>query len=94
MKPSAFLDLLPRKPTITVLDIGAMIIPDGVDDYQPLVDAGIARIIGFEPNEVELAKLQARAAPTCPTPWETGRSAPCISASPRPPHRSTSRTTR
>ncbi len=55
------LSLIPKPPTITVVDVGAMAI--GIDPYQPLINAGIANIIGFEPVEEELAKLQATANP-------------------------------
>jgi FkbM family methyltransferase len=57
------LSILPYRPTITVVDIGAMSLGEGSDPYQPLIDAGIANIIGFEPVEAEHAKLQAMAKP-------------------------------
>lgn len=57
------LALLPKKPTITVVDIGAMSLGAGSDPYQALIDAGIANIIGFEPVPEEFAKLQATAKP-------------------------------
>lgn len=56
-------DLLPRKPTITVVDIGAMSLGEGSDPYQPLIAAGIADIVGFEPVPEEYAKLQAMSRP-------------------------------
>ncbi len=57
------LSLLPKRPTITVVDVGAMSLGEGSDPYQPLIDAGIANIIGFEPVPEEHAKLQAMAKP-------------------------------
>jgi len=57
------LSILPHRPIITVVDIGAMSLGEGSDPYQPLIDAGIANIIGFEPVEEEHAKLQAMAQP-------------------------------
>lgn len=41
---------------IEVLDIGANPI-DGNPPYQPLLDAGVARVTGFEPNPDALARL-------------------------------------
>ncbi len=57
------LSILPNKPTITVVDVGAMTLGSGRDCYQPLIDAGIAKVIGFEPVESEHARLQAMARP-------------------------------
>lgn len=57
------LALLPKKPTIRVVDVGAMALGEVKDDYQPLIDAGLADVIGFEPVEEEFAKLQANARP-------------------------------
>ena len=45
----------PPAPTIRVLDIGAMI--GGVDPYEPVRAAGIARVIGFESQAAECEKL-------------------------------------
>jgi len=44
-------------PEIGILDIGAMLISGDKKEYQALVDAGIAKVIGFEPVEVEREKL-------------------------------------
>lgn len=63
MPTTNILSLIPRIPAITVVDVGAMSLGEGSDPYQPLIDAGIADIIGFEPVEEELAKLQAMAKP-------------------------------
>jgi FkbM family methyltransferase len=57
------LSLLQKRPTITVVDVGAMTLGEGQDPYQPLIDAGIANIIGFEPDEKEVAKLLTLAKP-------------------------------
>ena len=46
-------------PAIQVLDIGAM--AEGKDRYAPLVEQGLARVTGFEPNDAERAKLEGRA---------------------------------
>lgn len=45
-------------PTVDILDIGASMV-EGADHYAPLVEAGLARVTGFEPNPAELAKLEA-----------------------------------
>ena len=43
---------------IEVVDVGAADLQDGtVPPYKPLVEAGAARVTGFEPNEQEFAKL-------------------------------------
>lgn len=44
-----------------IVDVGAM--REGRDRYQPLVDAGIAEITGFEPNPAEFEALSARPGP-------------------------------
>jgi FkbM family methyltransferase len=51
-------DLFPGEFVIDVLDIGASI--GERPSYQGLVDAGRARIFGFEPNVEECAKLNAQ----------------------------------
>ncbi len=43
-------------PEITVLDVGAM--HDGENCYDPLVEQGLARLIGVEPDPASRAKLQ------------------------------------
>lgn len=53
----------PLTPTIDVVDVGAMILEGQPAFYQPLVDAGIARIVGFEPVQAECDKLNARNIP-------------------------------
>jgi FkbM family methyltransferase len=57
----SILDILPVKPMINITDIGAMIIPESPPSYQPLIDAGLANVVGFEPVPEELARLRASA---------------------------------
>lgn len=52
---------LPADTVISVVDIGASDV-DGPPPYMPLVEAGRAAILGFEPNPAEFAKLDARRA--------------------------------
>jgi len=51
----SLLELFPGKLELTVLDIGAALAER--PSYQPLLDAGRARLIGFEPNERECERL-------------------------------------
>lgn len=51
----SLLDFFPEKVEISILDIGAAL--GEQPSYQPLVNAGRARIIGFEPNAVECERL-------------------------------------
>lgn len=51
----SMLDFFPEEFYITILDIGAAL--GERPPYQSLVDAGRARIIGFEPNPMECEKL-------------------------------------
>jgi FkbM family methyltransferase len=53
------LSLLPIRPTITVVDVGAMSLGMDTDIYAPLLQAGVAKIIGFEPVQAECDKLNA-----------------------------------
>lgn len=48
-------EYFPEEFQITVLDIGAAL--SARPPYQPLVDAGRARILGFEPNPTECERL-------------------------------------
>jgi FkbM family methyltransferase len=52
----SLLEILPPEFHITVLDVGAAL--HERPPYQPLVDAGRARIIGFEPDPQECEKLR------------------------------------
>lgn len=62
-------NILPPETLITVLDIGASSLgnqPVGDDaefDYKPLIEAGKARLIGFEPDSRECQKLRDRYGP-------------------------------
>jgi hypothetical protein len=49
-------------PELVVFDIGAM--SEGAARYAPLVELAKARVIGFEPQSGELAKLRANAPST------------------------------
>ncbi len=51
-------DLMPAGDKLHVLDVGAAFLDD--PPYQALVDAGRARISGFEPDQAECEKLQRR----------------------------------
>lgn len=48
-------------PTIEVLDIGAR--EEGADRYTPLVEQGLARVTGFEPEIFAFERLKARSGP-------------------------------
>ena len=48
-------DLIPESFLINILDIGAAL--SEKPPYQPLLDAGRARVTGFEPNEEECRRL-------------------------------------
>jgi len=48
-------------PPITIVDVGAM--SEGVERYASLLAAGVASVVGFEPNPQELARLVASGAP-------------------------------
>lgn len=49
-------------PKVHILDVGAAMV-EGADHYAPLVDRGLAEVIGFEPNPSELARLRASGRP-------------------------------
>lgn len=49
-------------PTVSVVDIGANPLDDEAP-YQPLLDSGLARVVGFEPQREALAELHRRAGP-------------------------------
>ncbi len=54
-------EIIPDRPTIKVIDIGAMTLGPGTDSYSSLEQAGVARIVGFEPVQSECEKLNAAA---------------------------------
>jgi len=45
-------------PTVRILDIGASMV-EGPDHYAPLVERGLAEVVGFEPDTEQHAALQA-----------------------------------
>ena len=49
----------PEHSNINIVDIGAMMLGDEKEPYRPLLNAGKASVVGFEPNEQECAKLNA-----------------------------------
>ncbi len=51
------LELLPLTSLVSIVDIGAMALGSETEPYRPLIRAGKARVVGFEPNEAECAKL-------------------------------------
>ena len=55
------LGILPERPTIKVIDVGAMSLGADTDPYSALVKAGLARVVGFEPVQAECDKLNAMA---------------------------------
>jgi len=57
-QPNSLAEILTVElPLIEILDIGAAALSP--DRFAPLLDKGKARLTGFEPNQTELAKLQA-----------------------------------
>jgi FkbM family methyltransferase len=48
-----------RLPMVTVVDVGAML--EGKSRFAGLVERGMARVIGFEPDPTEYQKLKAQA---------------------------------
>ena len=57
-------------PTLEIMDIGAM--SEGVDRYFPLVNQGLGRVTGFEPNPENLDKLLERKGPYRYLPYFLG----------------------
>ena len=51
------LALLPDFETVNIVDIGAMALGSEREPYRPLISAGRARVVGFEPNAAECEKL-------------------------------------
>jgi len=54
----SLVDLLPAGEKLHILDVGAALNDD--PPYQSLIDAGRARISGFEPDQAECEKLQRK----------------------------------
>ncbi len=59
------LSILPIRPTINIVDVGAMYFGENAAPYSRLVQAGMAKIVGFEPVQEECDKLNAMAGHTC-----------------------------
>jgi FkbM family methyltransferase len=72
VNPQALREILaPARPT-EVVDIGANPI-DGVPPYQAMLEAGLCRVTGFEPQEEAFAALQAKRGPhERYFPWAVG----------------------
>jgi FkbM family methyltransferase len=57
-------ELIPgQKPTIKVVDVGAMSLGAGTDPFDPLLKQGSVKIVGFEPVQAECDKLNRMHAP-------------------------------
>jgi FkbM family methyltransferase len=54
---------IPSLPTINIVDVGAMFAGDGTEAYSALRDAGLTRVVGFEPVAEECEKLNRRFGP-------------------------------
>lgn len=55
-------EAVPGLPRLTIVDVGAMDIGEtGALPWQPLVDKGLAQVIGFEPVEAECRRLNDKA---------------------------------
>ena len=54
---------IPSVPVINIVDVGAMFAGDGIEPYTALRDAGLARVVGFEPIAEECARLNQRFGP-------------------------------
>jgi FkbM family methyltransferase len=48
-----------KLPMIEIVDVGAMVLDGDPPGYMPLVNAGVARVVGFEPNQPECDKFNA-----------------------------------
>ena len=46
-------DILPDVKPIKIVDVGAMALEDSPSDYHPLIEKGLAEVIGFEPVAAE-----------------------------------------
>ena len=53
----SLLELLPESTLFNIIDVGASFNPGGPAPYQGFVDAGKARVTGFEPNFAECERL-------------------------------------
>lgn len=60
--PFSLISLLGKSaPVVDIVDVGAMQLGNLPPFYKPLMDAGLARVVGFEPQENECAKLVSQA---------------------------------
>jgi FkbM family methyltransferase len=59
------LSLLPSRPTINVVDVGAMYLGENLAPYTKLMQAGIAKIVGFEPVQSECDRLNRMGDANC-----------------------------
>jgi len=59
--PCPILDILPARPTIRVLDIGAMSLGEAHDVHAPLVGLGIAEVLSKPLVERDIARALAGA---------------------------------
>lgn len=50
-------EIIPDIQPVKIVDVGAMALGDNPSDYQPLLDNGLAQVIGFEPVAEECDKL-------------------------------------
>jgi FkbM family methyltransferase len=55
----------PKLPMIDIVDVGAMELDGEKPGYMSLVESGVGRLVGFEPNPVECNKLNASNAGNC-----------------------------
>jgi len=53
-------EIIPNIQPIKIVDVGAMALGDLPSDYQPLLDKGLAEVIGFEPVAEECDKLNSK----------------------------------
>jgi FkbM family methyltransferase len=58
-----FLEEIVTPPSMTVVDVGAMLLDGSVDPLERLNKLGLLHVIGFEPQPAECAKLNALALP-------------------------------
>ncbi len=59
------LSILPERPVIRVVDVGAMSLGPNSTPYAKLEQAGMVKVVGFEPVEAECDKLNATAGESC-----------------------------
>jgi len=50
-------EILPDVVPVKIVDVGAMALGNSPSDYQPLLDSGLAEVVGFEPVTEECDKL-------------------------------------